>query len=63
MMNCNHEEADTRIVVHILHALHQGMKKIIKPILLTQILLSFLLVLSLSYPRLNLWQTSALHLA
>ena len=25
MMDCNHEEADTRIIVHILHALHQGM--------------------------------------
>ena len=28
MMNCNHEEADTRIVVHILHALNQGMQSI-----------------------------------
>lgn len=28
MMNCNHEEADTRIVVHVLHALNQGMKSI-----------------------------------
>ena len=26
MPNCNHEEADTRIVVHIQHALQQGMK-------------------------------------
>ena len=26
MSKCNHEEADTRIVVHILHALEQGMK-------------------------------------
>ena len=24
MQNCNHEEADTRIVVHVLHALKQG---------------------------------------
>ena len=22
--NCNHEKADTRIVVHVLHALRQG---------------------------------------
>ncbi len=28
MMNCNHEEADTRIVVHLLHALEQGMKTV-----------------------------------
>ena len=28
MPNCNHEEADTRIVVHIQHALQQGMKNI-----------------------------------
>ena len=26
MQNCNHEEADTRIVVHIVHALEQGAK-------------------------------------
>jgi len=26
MPECNHEEADTRIVVHVLHALQQGMK-------------------------------------
>ena len=25
MTNCNHEEADTRVVVHILNALEQGM--------------------------------------
>ena len=28
MPNCNHEEADTRIVVHMQHALQQGMRKI-----------------------------------
>ena len=28
MPNCNHEEADTRIVVHIAHALEQGEKTI-----------------------------------
>ena len=28
MTNCNHEEADTRIVVHVLHALCQGMKSV-----------------------------------
>jgi hypothetical protein len=28
MQNCNHEEADTRVVVHILHALRQGNKTI-----------------------------------
>ena len=28
MVDCNHEEADTRIVVHILHALELGMKTI-----------------------------------
>lgn len=28
MPNCNHEEADTRLVVHILHALEQGLKRI-----------------------------------
>ena len=28
MMNCNHEDADTRIIVHVLHALCQGMKSV-----------------------------------
>jgi len=28
MPNCNHEEADSRVVVHILHALEQGLKRI-----------------------------------
>ena len=28
MPSCNHEEADTRLVVHILHALEQGLKSI-----------------------------------
>ena len=28
MQNCNHEEADTRVVVHVLHALMQGGKTI-----------------------------------
>ena len=28
MSSCNHEEADTRLVVHILHALEQGVKRI-----------------------------------
>ena len=28
MQNCNHEEADTGVVVHILHALMQGRKTI-----------------------------------
>ena len=28
MPSCNHEEADTRLVVHILHALKQGLKRI-----------------------------------
>ncbi len=28
MPNCNHEEADTRIVVHMQQALQQGMRKI-----------------------------------
>ena len=29
MGNCNHEEADTRIVFHILHALEQGAKTVL----------------------------------
>ena len=29
MPDCNHEEADTRVVVHVLHALEQGMKSIV----------------------------------
>ena len=28
MPNCNHEEANTRIVVHLLHALQQGWKTV-----------------------------------
>ena len=62
MMNCNHEEADTRIIVHVLHALCQGMKAS-KSVLLTQMLSSSLLMHSSSYLRLNLWWTFGLHLA
>ena len=29
MLACNHEEADTRIVVHVMHALEQGMKSVL----------------------------------
>ena len=29
MADCNHEEADTRVVVHILHALEQRIKTIV----------------------------------
>jgi hypothetical protein len=25
-LNCNHEDADTRIVVHVRHAMQQGMR-------------------------------------
>ena len=28
MPNCNHKEADTRVDVHILHALEEGLKEI-----------------------------------
>ena len=28
MLDCNHEEADTRIVIHVLHALKQGAKTV-----------------------------------
>ena len=28
MPDCNHEEADTRIVVHVVHALNQGTLKV-----------------------------------
>ena len=38
MQNCNHEEADTRIVVHVLHSLEQG-AKLCKSVLWTQMLL------------------------
>ena len=50
MMNCNREEADTRIIVHTLHALCLS-----KSILLTKMSPSSLLVHSLSYFRFNLW--------
>ena len=29
MLACNHEEADTCIVVHVMHALEQGMKTVL----------------------------------
>ena len=54
MMNCNHEEADTRVIVQILHALNQGMRSIKVRTVDTESLLSFLLVLSLIYYRINL---------
>jgi len=28
MNSCNHEEADTRVAVHVLHALQQGLKTV-----------------------------------
>jgi len=62
MMTCNHEEADTRIIVHVLHALCWGMKSV-KFVLLTQMSSSSLLVHSLSCLRLNLWWTFGLYLA
>ena len=29
MPPCNHEEADTRIVIHVLHALQSGCKSVV----------------------------------
>ena len=62
MQNCNHEEADTRIVVHVLHALNQGEQTICVR-LSTQMLLSSLLAHSMICLRLNLWSTSGWPLA
>ena len=62
MQNCNHEEADTRIVVHVLHALKQGSRPSVC-VLSTQMLLSSLLAHSMIWLRLNLWPTSGWPLA
>ena len=62
MQNCNHEEADTRIVVHVLHALKQGSRPSVY-VLSTQMLLSSLLAHPMIWLRLNLWPTSGWPLA
>ena len=58
MMNCNYEEADTRIVVHILHALHQGMKSVKVRTVDTDvvvILIGAFFVLSQTQPLADIW--------
>ena len=40
MPNCNHEKTDTRIVVHILHALNQNMKSVMVHTVNTDIILN-----------------------
>ena len=42
MPNCNHEEADTRIGVHLLHSVQMGNKKILVKTVYTDIIIIFL---------------------
>ena len=58
MLECNHEEADTRIVVHIVHALQQGMKRIEVRTVDTDviaILAGAYFKLALAYPLADIW--------
>ena len=58
MPNCNHEEADTRMVIHILHALEQGLKKIqvrTVDIDVIVILIGALFELTITQPFADIW--------
>ena len=58
MLECNHQEADTRIVVHIVHALQQGMKRIEVRTVDTDviaILAGAYFKLALAYPLADIW--------
>jgi hypothetical protein len=58
MPHCNHEEADTRIVVHVRHALQQGMRCIEVRTVDTDVVVILVAV----FYTFNLWLTSGLHL-
>ena len=58
MSTCNHEEADTRIVVHISHALEQGMKVIKVRTVDTDvvtILIGAYFNLAMTQPQVDIW--------
>ena len=58
MPECNHEEADTRVVVHIVHALQQGMRTIEVRTVDTDIiaiLTGAYFELALAYPLADIW--------
>ena len=57
----NHEKEDTRIVVHVLHALKQGKQTIL--VSSTQMPQLSLLAYSMIWLRLNIWATSEWPLA
>ena len=58
MPNCNHEEAETRIVVHVLHALQQGLTTVQVRTVDTDVVVVFIGVfhkLLLSQPKADIW--------
>ena len=58
MSICNHEEADTRIAVHILHALEQGIKIIKVRTVDTDvitILVGAYFNLAMTQPQVDIW--------
>ena len=58
MSICNHEEADTRIAVHILHALEQGIKIIKVHTVDTDvitILVGAYFNLAMTQPQVDIW--------
>lgn len=58
MLECTHEEADTRIIIHLLHALEAGSRKIKVRTVDTDILVILIghfFSLLQSYPDLELW--------
>ena len=55
VQNCNHEKADTRIVVHVLHALKQGKQAIYVHTVETDVVV---IIAGMIWLRLNIWATS-----
>ena len=58
MPNCNHEEADTRIVVHVLHAFQQGLTNVQVRTVDTDVVVVLIGVfhkLLLSQPKADIW--------
>lgn len=58
MSSCNHEEADTRLVVHILHALEQGLKRIEVRTVDTDVIVILVgasVALTRTQPLVNIW--------
>ena len=60
VQKCNHEKADTRIVVHVLHPLNQGKQTIYVHTVETDVVV---IITGMIWLRLNIWATSEWPLA